>query len=67
MVDIPVIDFSAYSASHSSDDKARIAARIDEAFRNVGFVYLTHHGVPQSRVDECFQWVSLDYLYHLLP
>ncbi|KAJ9647022.1 hypothetical protein H2199_002008 [Coniosporium tulheliwenetii] len=52
---VPVVDFSRFLHGSVADKRA-IAREIDEAFRNVGFVYLQNHGVPQQKVDECFEW-----------
>ncbi|OCL14082.1 Clavaminate synthase-like protein [Glonium stellatum] len=52
---IPLVDYGKYLHGSEAEQK-EVAAQIDEAFRNVGFVYLTNHGVPQERVDECFEW-----------
>lgn len=55
---VPLVDFGNFLHG-SPSDRSRIAHEIDEAFRNVGFVYLRNHGIPQSRVDECFNWVRV--------
>lgn len=57
MANIPIVDF-AKAARGTIDEKGQIAAQIDEAFRNVGFVYLENHGVPRHQVNECFDWVK---------
>jgi isopenicillin N synthase-like dioxygenase len=57
MANIPIVDF-AKAASGTKEEKEKIASQIDEAFRNVGFVYLKNHGVPRETVDECFAWVG---------
>ncbi|KAK5014088.1 hypothetical protein LTR60_003539, partial [Cryomyces antarcticus] len=56
---IPVVDFSPFAnapSEPSSHDQKAAAAKIHEAFRSVGFVYLTNHGVPKEKVEECFMW-----------
>jgi hypothetical protein len=54
---IPILDFGQFL--HGTDtEKREIATQIDEAFQNVGFVYLKNHGVPQQMVDKTFEWVS---------
>ncbi|KAF2026839.1 Clavaminate synthase-like protein [Setomelanomma holmii] len=55
MAEIPIVDFSQAS-SGIQDEKEHVAKQIDEAFRNVGFVYLKNHGVPLDMVEECFSW-----------
>jgi isopenicillin N synthase-like dioxygenase len=57
MDNIPVVDFSAFP-NGSEEEKHRTARAIDDAFQNMGFVYLTNHGVSAEKVEECFQWVS---------
>jgi len=53
---IPIVNFGQY-INGNEQEKHTIAAAIDSAFQNVGFVYLTNHGIPQEKVDECFIWV----------
>lgn len=54
----PVVDFGAFYKG-SIEDRQKVADGIDNALRRAGFVVLTNHGVPQQKVDECFQWVSV--------
>ncbi|KAF2500370.1 thymine dioxygenase, partial [Lophium mytilinum] len=54
---IPVVDFGKFLTG-TAEEKKEVASEIDEAFRNVGFVYLKNHGVDKKRVDECFEWSS---------
>jgi len=63
MASIPLVDFGQYLHG-SEEEKIAAATAIDSAFRNVGFVYLTNHGVPQDAVDECFEWV---FDPHIVP
>jgi non-heme dioxygenase-like protein len=53
---IPVVDF-AYFLDGNEVDKKEVSLQIDQAFRDVGFVYLKNHSVPLPKVEECFQWV----------
>ena len=54
---VKTIDFSHFL--NNNDDKKRSTANdILESFKTIGFVCLTNHGLPQSRVDEMFEWVS---------
>jgi isopenicillin N synthase-like dioxygenase len=58
MADVPVVDFS--KAIHGTRaEKEEVARHIDDAFRNVGFVYLKNHSVPLDLVAECFEWVRV--------
>ncbi|KAF1977268.1 thymine dioxygenase [Bimuria novae-zelandiae CBS 107.79] len=52
---IPIVDFGAF-LNGGKEEQERVAQQIDEAFRNVGFVYLKNHGVPKEKVEECFEW-----------
>lgn len=57
---IPIVDFGKFLYG-SDEERKRIAGDIDDAFRNVGFVYLENHGVPKDKVDECFEWVCVSH------
>lgn len=57
MSQIPVVDFAPFHDGSAEEAKAT-AQKIFEAFRDVGFVYLKNHGVPQEVVDEAFSWVT---------
>ncbi|KAF2096364.1 Clavaminate synthase-like protein [Rhizodiscina lignyota] len=52
---IPVIDFDRFLHG-SSEEKKATAKQVDDAFHNVGFVYIKNHGIPQEQVDKCFDW-----------
>lgn len=52
---LPIIDFSRWLTG-SPEEKRQVAHDLAQACRNVGFVYVTHHGVPQELVDEAFGW-----------
>jgi isopenicillin N synthase-like dioxygenase len=54
----PVVDFGKF-LNGSAAEKRNAAKEIDGAFRDLGFVYLKNHGVPQEKVDDCFNWVGL--------
>ena len=50
---IPIIDFSVFLDSTSSDDaKFEIAKNLDQACREVGFFYLSGHGIDSSLFSE---------------
>ncbi|KAF3483550.1 oxidoreductase, 2OG-Fe(II) oxygenase family [Arthroderma uncinatum] len=55
MSHIPVVDFAPFREGSPADAKAT-GQVIFEAFRDVGFVYLKNHGVPQGVVDDAFSW-----------
>lgn len=50
---IPLIDFSPFWANDPVG-KAQVAADIYRACREVGFLYLTHHGIPQAAIEGVF-------------
>lgn len=52
---IPLVDFSPF-VNGGKEEQERAAQQIDNAFRDVGFVYLENHGVPKEKVEECFAW-----------
>lgn len=54
---IPVVDFGMF-LNGTKEEREYIAKEIDDAFRNLGFVYLRNHGVMQEMVEKCFQWVN---------
>ena len=55
MAEIPIVDFGLFLKG-GKGEKEQVAGRIDDAFRNVGFVYLRNHGVAKDLVEECFAW-----------
>ncbi|KAL5436184.1 hypothetical protein PMIN06_010926 [Paraphaeosphaeria minitans] len=52
---IPIVDFSAFP-NGGKEEQEQVARQIDNAFRQVGFVYLKNHAIPREKVDECFSW-----------
>ncbi|KAF2177390.1 thymine dioxygenase [Zopfia rhizophila CBS 207.26] len=52
---IPIVDFGKFLNGNEKEQES-VAAQIDDAFQNVGFVYLKGHGVPKEKVEECFEW-----------
>ena len=53
------MDFSKYLQASSRDEKQKTADEIVNAFKEVGFVYLSGHGIPDSTVKGAFAKVSL--------
>lgn len=52
MSELPVIDFSPFlDPSSTIDAKKSTALKIDRACRDVGFFYLSHHGIPAELMD----------------
>lgn len=57
---VPLVDFTTFRSGTPNQAKT-ISKQLYEAFRDVGFVYLKNHGVPQDVVDEAFSWVSYNH------
>ena len=55
--EIPVIDFQPFLTGNTLYKKS-VASAIDTALNSIGFIYISNHGIDQSKVDECFNWVS---------
>ena len=58
---IPLIDLDQF-LNGSIEDRKDVVSKMDAAFRSVGFIYLSNHGIDESRIDECFLWVSRPFL-----
>ena len=51
---IPIVDFSSWHSDAPLEKKAAVAARLIQACRDVGFVYITNHSVSSKRLAEAF-------------
>jgi isopenicillin N synthase-like dioxygenase len=47
---VPVVDISPYAEGADPDQQAAVAPAIDAACREVGFIQVTGHGVPDEVV-----------------
>ena len=56
--DIAVVSFDRFIHGGDADRKA-VAKEVYDAFSSVGWVYISDHGIPQTRVDEMFGLVSV--------
>jgi isopenicillin N synthase-like dioxygenase len=45
---LPVIDFSPFSAGGSDEDRRRVGRELHEVCRDIGFFYLSNHGIPND-------------------
>ncbi|TCD69882.1 hypothetical protein EIP91_005959 [Steccherinum ochraceum] len=52
---IPLIDFSKFSSQVSSAEKRKTADEIVNGFKNVGFIYLVKHGIPEATIQNVFR------------
>ena len=48
---VPAIDITPYVTNGTAIDKARVAAEIDAACREVGFMQILGHGIPSDVID----------------
>lgn len=53
MNSLPIIDYSGYLHG-GSEDRARVIREIHDACTEIGFFYLTGHGIPQELIDDIF-------------
>lgn len=63
VVGIPVVDLSKFTQGNESQ-KAEFVAELGKAFREVGFVGVVNHGIPQPLVDKFYE---LSYQFFNLP
>ena len=52
---IPVVDFSGWEGGTVKQGQA-VAHQLVEACRNVGFVYITNHGISSENLAQAFEW-----------
>ncbi|KAH8697479.1 thymine dioxygenase [Talaromyces proteolyticus] len=55
MSNIPIVDFSAWNSSDTSA-RLRVAKELVKASKEVGFVYIVNHALPDALLDEAFDW-----------
>lgn len=55
--DIAVVSFDRFINGDDADRKA-VAKEVCNAFSSLGWVYISDHGIPQTRVDEVFELVG---------
>jgi isopenicillin N synthase-like dioxygenase len=54
LIQIPVIDFQPFLGQESEAAQRAVSRGIFCACHEIGFFYLTNHGVPQSLIDQLF-------------
>jgi isopenicillin N synthase-like dioxygenase len=53
---IPVVDLETIRGD-GADTKGGNPRELFEAFRDVGFAYVKGHGIPETLIQEAFEWV----------
>lgn len=53
---IPIVDFSSWYKPQDKLTKLRVAKQLVDACQTVGFVYIINHSLPESVVDDAFDW-----------
>jgi isopenicillin N synthase-like dioxygenase len=57
----PILDFHDLSVNAPTQNRKEALKLLDNAFRTHGFVYLSNHSIPQSLIDESFEWVCVNF------
>jgi isopenicillin N synthase-like dioxygenase len=58
---IPLIDLSLFTNPSSPSSRQEVSRSLVQACHETGFVYITNHGIPSSRIDEAFGWARKFY------
>ena len=53
-VTVPVVDFAPWRLEATLEEKKAVAAKIIQACKDIGFVYLTNHTISPQRLAEAF-------------
>lgn len=53
---VPVIDFGPWDNSDKQEERLKVARELTAACRNVGFVQIINHGLPDDVLQEAFAW-----------
>lgn len=56
MKNIEIVDFGPFL---DGSNKEGVANAILQSFKEVGFVYLLGHGLPQGKIDDMLSWVGV--------
>ena len=54
IMDIPIVDFSSWNDPQDKGGRLRVAQETVNACKNVGFVYLVNHSLPDTVIEEAF-------------
>ena len=65
---IPLIDFSKFLKASNTVERRQTAEEIVTGFKEVGFIYLDKHGIPDGTVKNAFAKVnSGTFVYRAYP
>ena len=53
---LPVIDIGPFVRDSSAEERARVARELREVCINIGFFYITGHGIAESELDAVIDW-----------
>lgn len=53
---LALIDLSAFVENRTREERVQVAHRLRQTCIDIGFFYLTGHGIPQSEFDELVAW-----------
>lgn len=51
---IPVVDLQPFSSNSTAEDRRKAAHDLVTACREIGFVYIKNHGVPEEELERAF-------------
>ena len=54
-IHIPIVDLRPFSSDGTPENRRKAAEELVTACREVGFVYVKNHGVPQHELDHAFE------------
>ncbi|HXQ50017.1 MAG TPA: 2-oxoglutarate and iron-dependent oxygenase domain-containing protein [Stellaceae bacterium] len=61
---LPVIDLSPFLEDHGFDERRAVARALRDACIDIGFFYLTGHGIPQQEFDDV---IAMGHRFFELP
>jgi isopenicillin N synthase-like dioxygenase len=56
LTSLPIIDLSPFVEGAPLDERRRVAGELRRANIDIGFFYLTGHGISQQELDEVIRW-----------
>ncbi|KAL4933934.1 isopenicillin N synthase family dioxygenase [Aspergillus undulatus] len=55
-MELPVVDFSSWYGFDNEASQKRVARELVDACQRVGFVRIINHSLPESTLEETFEW-----------